>query len=153
MYLFFCDKESNSYAKHVEKKFGSNNPQELIKHLNSYKNRADVVFKQITVHIIGAISVHRFISSSIFFKENETFRINLNKDLKTSYWKAKASMYRIFIKYLKDIDKLIIPLNINLCKHKPKDTLKFKKWFENTYKSNEFVKVSLDEKTYIKLPL
>lgn len=153
--FIFCDKESTKYIEHIENKFSNNNPADIIELLNGYKKKPEKLFLPINVDIVGAIKVKKFIDYSISFKENEIFRINLKKgeNIKPLYWDAKSSMSRIYIKYLMDIDKLIIPLNIKSCKIKPKNNSDFKKWFESIYKFNGlFVKVYIDEEIYINLP-
>ncbi|MGJ0341933.1 hypothetical protein NG769_05660 [Aliarcobacter cryaerophilus] len=153
--FIFCDKESTKYIKFIENKFSNDNPIDLIKFLNSYKSKPEKLFKPISVDIVGTLEVQKFIDLSISFKEKELFRINIKKgsDTKPFYWNAKSPMSRVYIKYLMDIDKLIVPLNIDLCKEKPKDSIEFKKWFENIYKFNNLpVKIYIDEKIYINLP-
>lgn len=154
--FIFSDKESSKYIEHIEKRFKTNDSNKIIELLESYKGKSEKLFNSFSVDIIGAIEVEKFISLSTSFKENEVFRINLqnkNNRIKPLYWKTQSAMSRIYIKYLINIDRLVIPLNINLCKEKPNNSKNFKEWFESVFKyESSFVKVFIDEEIYIKFP-
>jgi hypothetical protein len=68
--------------------------------------------KEIEVELLGMIEPVKFIALSEEFKEGEVFRMN-NSSKGMSSFKAFSPMFRINLSYLSNIDKHIIPRNVN----------------------------------------
>lgn len=78
--------------------------------------------KDIEIEIIGMIKPEQFLVLSEEFKENEIYRVNQNKQNNFNSFKSESSMYRIDLRYLKNMEKILpfknLPKQFNIEKLK-----------------------------------
>lgn len=102
------------------------------------KIRINLKQNSINLEILGIIEPKKFLVLAEEFKENEIFRVNKNKD-KLNAFKSVSSMYRISLKYLSNIEKIIPPRKLNF---DYETLINYKKLFQN---ENRYVKIENDK--------
>lgn len=101
-----------------------------------YKNLEDFLkIKEFEIEICGLISTEKFLFLSEEFKTGDTFRVNIKQNGEIQKFNAKDNMYRIYLKYLENLDKVIPSKKINI----------------KINSLEEYIKAFPNEKNYVKI--
>lgn len=157
-FLFiFCDQKTKKLKELVHNKLKEQNISNKLENAielleNCLRNKTNIFsFDTLELVIVGIISTKKFKILSSKFNLEETFRINYGKNKNVLKWRTDASMYRIYIKYLSHINKVIPPKKYIIPNI---DHIKFKEWFENCFEveNSNFSEISISDNIKLKIP-